>query len=534
MPHPAITAETYPHKPAIIMGGSGEVVTYSELDTRSNQAAQLFRSLGLQRGDHIAMMMQNCRQFLEICWGAQRAGLIFTPISTHLKRDETNYILQNCGAKLFIASHELAATAGEVMASGAAAVNHFYMVDGLADGFESWDDSAALQPEERIADEANGVPMLYSSGTTGKPKGVFLPPSSDDVNTPHPLANSLGAVFGFSPETVYLSPAPLYHAAPLHYNMMTLYQGGTTVVMEKFDPEAALQLIEEHRATHSQWVPIMFVRMLKLPQEVREKYDISSMQFAIHAAAPCPIEIKEKMIAWWGEVIVEYYAASEGIGITIIDSANWLTHKGSVGPALSGQVHIVDDDGNELPPGEIGTVYFSGDQTQFKYHNEPGKTAEAFNERGWATTGDVGYVDQDGFLYLTDRKNFMIISGGVNIYPQEIENLLITHEKVADVAVFGIPNEDFGEEVKAVIQPMNWVDATDEVAIEIMEWLRERISHIKLPRSMDFHPQLPRMDNGKLYKRHLADAYKGATRSGEEAVAHPEQESPAPKDDSAT
>tara|TARA_R110001599_G_scaffold69414_7_gene195559 strand:- start:42465 stop:43985 length:1521 start_codon:yes stop_codon:yes gene_type:complete len=494
------------------MGATGEVVTYAELDERSNQAAQLFRSLGLKKGDHIGMMLVNCRQFLEICWGAQRAGLIFTPISTHLKRDETAYILENCGAKLFIASHSLAAVAGEILALGTSRIKHYLMVDGILDGYESWDDSIGLQPAERIADEANGVPMLYSSGTTGKPKGVFLPPASDDVNAVHPLAGSLGAVFGFGEETVYLSPAPLYHAAPLHYNMMALYQGGTSVVMEAFDAEAALALIEEHRVTHSQWVPIMFVRMLKLPEDVRERYDVSSMQFAIHAAAPCPIEVKEQMIAWWGEVIVEYYAASEGIGITMIDSANWLTHKGSVGPSLMGSVHVVDDEGNELPPGEIGTIYFSGEQVQFSYHDEPGKTAEAFNEQGWATTGDLGYLDQDGFLYLTDRKNFMIISGGVNIYPQEIENLLITHGKVADVAVFGIPNEEFGEEVKAVVQPMNWADATDEVAIEIMEWLRERLSHIKLPRSLDFHEQLPRMDNGKLYKRHLVEEYRGVHR----------------------
>jgi fatty-acyl-CoA synthase len=333
------------------------------------------------------------------------------------------------------------------------------------------------------------------------------------VNAPHPLAGSLGLAFGFSEETVYLSPAPLYHAAPLHYNMMALYQGGTTVVMESFDPEEALRLIEEHRATHSQWVPIMFIRMLKLPREVRERYDVSSMQFAIHAAAPCPVEVKEQMIEWWGPVIVEYYAASEGIGATIIDSKAWLSHKGSVGPAVVGQVHIVDDEGRELPAGEIGTVYFSGEQAQFRYHGEPEKTAEAFNERGWATTGDVGYLDEDGFLYLTDRKHFTIISGGVNIYPQEIENLLITHDKVADVAVFGVPNPEFGEEVKAVVQPLNWVDATDEVAIELMEWLRDRLSHIKLPRSLDFHPELPRLDNGKLYKRHLMEEYRGASRA---------------------
>jgi fatty-acyl-CoA synthase len=512
MPHPSITAQTYPHKPAIVMADSGEMVTYRQLDERSNQGAQLFRSLGLQAGDHIGMMMENSRHFLEICWAAQRSGMIFTPISTHLKEEETAYILKNCGAKLFIGSLKLAAVAEKIIEDGTA-VEHYYMVGGIRPGFESWEEAIDLQPSEPIPDQCTGVPMLYSSGTTGQPKGILLPPANDDFLSPYPLALTLGAAFGFGEETVYLSPAPLYHAAPLHYNMMVLYQGGTSVVMEAFDPESALQLIEQHRVTHSQWVPIMFIRMLKLPQEVRDKYDISSMQFAIHAAAPCPVETKEKMIEWWGEVIVEYYAASEGIGATIIDSANWLTHKGSVGPALIGELHILDDDGNELPVGETGTVYFDGGTgDKFEYHNEPGKTSEAYNDKGWATTGDVGYVDEDNFLYLTDRKNFMIISGGVNIYPQEIENLLITHDKVADVAVFGIPNEDFGEEVKAVVEPMNWGDATDEVAIELMEWLRERISSIKVPKSVDFNPKLPRMDNGKLYKRHLADEYKGTSR----------------------
>tara|TARA_R110002110_G_scaffold406421_1_gene626441 strand:- start:269209 stop:270732 length:1524 start_codon:yes stop_codon:yes gene_type:complete len=494
------------------MGESGDMLTYRQLDERSNQGAQLFRSLGLKAGDHIGMMLENCLAFTEIIWAAQRAGLIFTPISTHLKKEETAYILENCGAQLFIGSLALSEVAQQI--SGAASsIKHFYMVGGIKPGFESWEEAVDAQPDTPIDDQANGVPMLYSSGTTGQPKGIFIPPESDDVNAPNRLESTLGAAFGFSEETVYLSPAPLYHAAPLHYNMMLISMGGTSVVMESFDPELALKLIEEHRATHSQWVPIMFIRMLKLPQEVREAYDVSSMQVAIHAAAPCPVEIKEKMIEWWGEVIVEYYAASEGIGFTIIDSAAWLQHKGSVGPALIGELHIVDDEGKELPPGEIGTVYFGGADAQFTYHNEPEKTADAYNERGWATTGDVGYVDEDGFLYLTDRKNFMIISGGVNIYPQEIENLLVNHDKVADVAVFGIPHDEFGEQVKAVVEPMNWADATDETAIEIMEWLRERLSHIKMPRSLDFHPKLPRMDNGKLYKRHLADEYRGGTRS---------------------
>ncbi|GAB5450345.1 MAG: acyl-CoA synthetase [Halioglobus sp.] len=511
MPHPSITAETYPHKPAIIMGASGEMVTFKQLDERSNQGAQLFRSLGLKSGDHIGLMLENNARFLEILWAAQRAGLIFTPISTHLTREETAYILENCGAKLFIGSAALAQVAEELRAEQTA-VQHFYMVGGIRAGYESWEEALIEQPETRIADEGNGVPMLYSSGTTGKPKGVFVPAPSDDVHAPTMLAETIGALFGFAEETVYLSPAPLYHAAPLHYCLMATYNGGTIVVMEKFDAEQSLRLIEEHRVTHSQWVPIMFIRMLKLPEETRQAYDLSSMQVAIHAAAPCPVEIKEQMIEWWGEVIYEYYASSEGIGFTLVDSANWLTHKGTVGKVLFGALHILDDEGKELPPGEVGTVYFSGEQTVFEYYNEPEKTREAYNDRGWATCGDVGYLDEEGYLYLTDRKNFTIISGGVNIYPQEIENALINHDKIADVAVFGIPNEEFGEEVKAVVQPMNWADATDETAIEIMEWLREKISHIKMPRSLDFHQELPRMDNGKLYKRRLVEEYRGASR----------------------
>lgn len=511
MPHPSVTAETYPHKPAFIMGATGEIVTYGQLDERSNRAAQLFRSLGLKPGDHIGMMLENNREFTEIVWAAQRSGLIFTPISTHLKKKETAYILQNCHARLFIGSLKLSDVAQELL-NEQTGVEHYYMVGGIKPGFESWEEAVAEQPAERIADEVNGAPMLYSSGTTGKPKGVFSKNYEKDVNTPPFLVPTIGAFFGFGEETVYLSPAPLYHAAPLHYTMMAIYNGGTIVIMEKFDPEQSLRLIQEHRVTHSQWVPIMFVRMLKLPEEVRTAYDTSSMQIAIHAAAPCPVEVKEQMIDWWGEVIVEYYAASEGIGLTIIDSASWLQHKGSVGVSLLGDLHIVDDDGNELPPGEIGTVYFSGDHLAFEYYEEPQKTAEAYNEHGWATTGDVGYVDEEGYLYLTDRKNFTIISGGVNIYPQEVENILVGHHKIADVAVFGIPNEEFGEEVKAVVQPMNWADATDETAIEIMEWLRERIAGIKMPRSLDFLENLPRMDNGKLYKRHLVEEYRAAAK----------------------
>ena len=347
-----------------------------------------------------------------------------------------------------------------------------------------------------------------SSGTTGKPKGIFMPPHTDQWDAPLGLTTSIGAAFGFGPETTYLSPAPLYHAAPLNYNMIVFDSGGTSVVMEKFDAVRALELIEEHRVTHSQWVPIMFVRMLKLAEETRRAFDLSSMQIAIHAAAPCPIDVKEKMIDWWGPIIVEYYSSSEGAGFTLIDSNDWLAHKGSVGRPLFGVPHILDDDGNELAPGDVGTIWFSEIYNKFEYHNEPEKTSEVYNKEGWTTIGDVGYLDEDGYLYLTDRRNFTIITGGVNVYPAEIESVLIGHERVADVAVFGVPDEEFGEIVQAVVQPAQWADASDDLAAELIAWLKERLSVIKVPKRLDFTEQLPRMDNGKLYKRHLMEAYR--------------------------
>ncbi|MEK9919126.1 MAG: acyl-CoA synthetase [Luminiphilus sp.] len=509
MPHFSAYATETPDRPAYILGASGEVVTYRELDCRSNQIAHLLRLSGVQRGDHIAMMMKNCREFLQVAQGALRAGVIFTPISTHLKQDETAYIITNCKAKLFIASASLANVATEA-AAAAQGLGRCLSVGGDIPGFESLEEQLKVLPDTPISDEFLGAPMLYSSGTTGKPKGVYWKPHADSIHADHPMAGSVGAFFGFGVETIYLSPAPLYHAAPLHYNLMVLGLGGTSVIMEHFDPEQALALIERYRATHSQWVPIMFVRMLKLPEAARQRFDLSSMKCAIHAAAPCPIDVKEAMIDWWGPVIVEYYSGSEGNGFTIIDSANWLTHKGSVGQAIIGEPRILGENGEVLGPGEVGDVYFANSRP-FEYFDEPEKTREAFNEQGWSTMGDVGYLDEEGFLYLTDRKNFTIITGGVNVYPAEIEGLLITHFKVADVAVFGVPHPEFGEEVVAVVQPMDWADATEETAEELSLWMRERLSTIKVPRRIDFLEQLPRMDNGKLYKRHLQDAYRAAS-----------------------
>lgn len=508
MPHFSVYAAETPDRPAYIMANSGEVVTYAQLDRRSNQIAHLLRLSGVERGDHIAMMMKNCVEFLQVAQAANRAGIIFTPISTHLKQDETAYIITNCKAKLFIASSSLAEVAVEAV-SASEGLKRCLSVGGDIAGFDSLDEQLASLPETPIEDEFLGAPMLYSSGTTGKPKGVYWAPHAEDIQTDHPMSGSVGAFFGFDVETIYLSPAPLYHAAPLHYNLMVLGLGGTSVIMEHFDPEQSLALVEQYKVTHSQWVPIMFVRMLKLPEAARTRFDLSSMKCAIHAAAPCPIDVKEAMIEWWGPVIVEYYSGSEGNGFTIIDSANWLTHKGSVGQALIGEPRIMSETGEVLGPGEVGDVYFANSRP-FEYFDEPEKTKDAFNAQGWSTMGDVGYLDEEGFLYLTDRKNFTIITGGVNVYPAEIEGLLITHDKVADVAVFGVPHPEFGEQIVAVVQPLSWAEATEETQMELIDWMRERLSSVKVPRTLDFMEVLPRMDNGKLYKRHLQDAYRDA------------------------
>jgi acyl-CoA synthetase (AMP-forming)/AMP-acid ligase II len=322
------------------------------------------------------------------------------------------------------------------------------------------------------------------------------------------------ALYGFDGDTVYLSPAPLYHAAPLRYNMTVQRLGGTCIVMEHFDEEQALQLIEKYKITHSQWVPTMFVRMLKLPEEVRTRYDVSSLRCAIHAAAPCPVPVKEQMIDWWGPVLYEYYAGTEGNGFVQLNSEEWLAHKGSVGRPLNCEIHICDDDGAEVPVGEAGTIYFEADDPdapQFQYYNDEKKTRDSRHpkHKHWTTLGDIGRLDEDGYLYLTDRKAFMIISGGVNIYPQEAENLLITHPKVADVAVIGVPNTDFGEEVKAIVQPMDWADAGPELEEELIAFCQSELSKIKCPRSVDFDKELPRHPTGKLYKRLIRDKYWG-------------------------
>jgi long-chain acyl-CoA synthetase len=501
--HPSVHAASSPDKPAVIVAETGETVSYAELDTASNRAAQLFRSHGLKHDDVVAFMLENTPHYYGLTWGAQRAGLRYVCISSRLTQDETDYILENSGAKMLVVSASLASAALQLETR-----IERYSMGGEIAGWTRIEDALAAMPATRIADERAGVDMLYSSGTTGRPKGVKVPlPEEEEIDAPNSLVMLASAAFGINADSIYLSPAPLYHAAPLRWSMTIHRLGGTVVLMKKFDPEAALAAIQHYRCNAAQFVPTHFVRMLKLPAEVRAQYDVSSMKSAIHAAAPCPVPVKQAMIDWWGPVLLEYYAGSEGNGMTFATSQDWLAHKGTVGRAILGTVHIVGEDNEtEVPVGEEGAVFFESDNV-FEYHDDPEKTASSRNSKGWSTLGDVGKLDADGFLYLTDRKSFMIISGGVNIYPQEIENHLVTHPKVADVAVVGGPHEEMGEEVIAVIQPADMADATDEFRDELGAYARQKLSGVKVPRRIDFMEALPRHDTGKLYKRLLRDQY---------------------------
>jgi acyl-CoA synthetase (AMP-forming)/AMP-acid ligase II len=516
--YPGAHAQTDPDKIAYVMAGSGQAVSYRELDDEANRLAQLFRDVGLGVGDHIAFCLENHPRFLALAWGATYAGLYYTAISSRLTEEEAAYIVNDCGAKVFITSGYKADLA-EALRDEMPEVRLRLMVDRTIDGYDSYEETIARYPAEPLAEAAEGdsaepgpgrrvagKDMLYSSGTTGRPKGVKAAFPTTPLDDATPVTFLAQMLLGYGPDTRYLSPAPQYHAAPLRFTMSVQQVGGTAVIMEHFDAEEFLRLVEEHRITHTQVVPTMFVKMLKLPAEVRARYDLSSLQMCVHAAAPCPVEVKEQMIEWWGPVIHEYYAGTEGNGFVYCNSEDWMAHKGSVGKALVGTIHIVDDDDNEVGVGEEGTIYFDGG-AEFEYHNDPEKTAGSRLGNGWSTLGDVGRLDDDGFLYLTDRKAYMIITGGVNVYPQEAENVLTLHPAVADVAVIGVPNEEFGEEVKAIVQLVDPAAASPELERELIAYCREHLADVKCPRSVDFRDELPRHPTGKLYKRLLKDEY---------------------------
>jgi len=502
-------AEATPDKPAVIMYPSGRVVTFGEMEKRANQLAHLFRSRGLREGDAVAILMENNEHYHPVMWAARRCGLYYVPINTHLTAAEAAYIVENSSAKAIVGSAVMGPVLdhlAECLPGGLPGLRLLATeLPGVSAGWLPYPECVGGQPDTPIADEVEGDLLQYSSGTTGRPKGIkrplsHLPPSQAPA--------MMGALVGFwmNPDGIYLSPAPLYHTAPSVWSMTMQAAGIPVVVMERFDAEGALDAISRHRVTHGQFVPAMFTRMLKLPEAVRDSYDVSSLQRVMHAAAPCPVEIKKQMIQWWGPIVDEYYASSEAIGSTLITAEEWLSHPGSVGRPMGGALHIVGEEGIELPAGQPGEIYFDTG-ARFEYLNDAEKTAASRHHRGWLTVGDIGYLDEEGYLYLTDRRHHMIISGGVNIYPQEAENLLVTHPRVLDAAVFGIPDDEMGQSVKGVVQLVDHAEATDELAEELLTWLRERLAHYKCPRSLSFTEQLPRTDTGKLYKQGLIVEY---------------------------
>jgi long-chain acyl-CoA synthetase len=507
---PGKHAQERPEHVAYVMASTGEAVTYRELNDRSNRLAQCFFDAGLRFGDHIAAFMENRAEFFEVCWAAQRSGLYYTCINWHFNAEETAYILDDCDAQVLVISDTFRDLASELL-DKMPNVKMRLMVGSPIEGYDSYAETRDRFPAEPLAEEIEGTRMLYSSGTTGRPKGVRYKIPRQIVGAQPLEMGMMTAVWHMDENSVYLSPAPLYHSAPLFYCMSTMRLGGTAIVMEQFDPELALEYVERYRVTHSQWVPTMFVRMLKLPEAARTRYDLSSQKVAIHAAAPCSVEVKRQMIEWWGPIIDEYYAATEGMGATFINSADWLAHPGSVGKSMLAGIRILDDDGNEMPVGEVGTVWFEPPPNRpgFEYHKDAEKTRDSFNAKGWSTVGDMGYLDADGYLYLTDRRTFMIVSGGVNIYPQEAENVLISHPKVYDVAVFGIPDPEMGERVHGVVQPAIWSDAGSELERELLAYVQSQLAHYKCPKAIDFDRELPREQTGKLYKRLLRDRYWG-------------------------
>ena len=504
--YPGSAALLTPDKPAVIRPATGEELSYRDLEERSRRVAHYLRGAGLRPGDHVAVLSGNDVRMLEVYWGALRSGLYITAVNWHLTADEAAFVITDCGASaLFVSAEAAAAVDGALPRT-----EHRVAYGGAVDGYADYEAVLAAQPDAPLDGQPRGQDMLYSSGTTGRPKGIKPPlPEGEVDEVPDPYTSVFKPVYGFDEDSVYLCPAPLYHAAPLRFCGMVTSIGGTVILMDRFDPVESLRLIERYRVTHSQWVPTMFVRMLKLPDDVRARYDVSSMRCAIHAAAPCPFEIKRRMIEWWGPVINEYYAATEGVGATFIDSAQALAHPGSVGISVLGPARICDDEHRELPAGEIGTVYFERETPAFEYHNDPGKTRATRHpeHENWATTGDIGYLDADGFLYLTDRAAFTIISGGVNVYPQEAENVLTLHPRVLDVAVIGVADDELGEVPLAIVQPMPGERPGPDFADELLGYVRERIAHFKAPRSVVFVDELPRTPTGKLIKHRLRQRF---------------------------
>jgi fatty-acyl-CoA synthase len=506
--YPGTIARSHPNKVAVVGVTSGLTTTFAQLDARSAALAGYLREQGLREGDAVAAFLENHPAYFDVAWAALRGGFYLITVTRHATADDAAYVLQDSGAKAIISSSLLADEASGCVAQ-TPQCDVRLMVGTPAPGWLEYEAVVENSAPLPVADERKGDHMPYSSGTTGRPKGIQRvfetgPPSEGFAGFAQGQA-----LYGMDLDTVYLSPAPLYHTAPIQFCLRVQAAGGTVVMMERFDAEQALQAIEHHCVTHSQWVPTMFVRMLKLPETVRTRYDLSSHRCAVHAAAPCPVEVKRQLIDWWGPIVEEYYAGSERNGSTRISSSEWLSKPGSVGRPSNCVVHICNEEGKELPSGEAGIIYFEQPQQSFVYHNAPEKTRDSLHPEhdNWSALGDVGYLDDDGYLFLTDRKSFMIISGGVNIYPRMIEDVIILHPDVADVAVIGVPNEEFGEEVKAIVEPAAGIAASSELEQRILEFARGNLAHYMLPRSVDFLETMPRLPTGKLPKRILREPY---------------------------
>jgi len=519
--HPRHWATVSPGRAALVFGASGRVVTYGELDANSSRCAQVMRGAGLLRGAHVAMLIENHPAFLEIAWAAHNAGLYFTPISWRFQLDEIAFILQDCGAEVLFASAQQRHMLPELKARVPGL--RCFVIGDIVEGCESYEQAITACPAEPLRDESRGSDMVYSSGSTGRPKGVKQKLVDTGIDGPSAMFAVYAQRYDWGTHTIYLMPAPLYHSGPLRFAMTMQHVGATLIVMERFDASAALSLIARHCVTDAHLVPTMLARILKLPERERRSADLSSLKRIIHGAGPCAPEIKRAMIDWVGPILEESYGGTEGNGLTMISSAEWLAHPGSVGRPFVGSVHIVDAQGNELPAGEQGLVYFSGGP-RFEYHGQPDKTREAYDDHGRSTLGDIGYVDADGYLYLTDRKNNLVVTGGVNVFPQEVENVLITHPKVYDVAVFGVPDFDLGERIMAVVQPLDMRSADPALADELIAYCRERLARYKAPQSIDFRAELPRHDTGKIYTRLLKNEYLGDRARG----ASPARAAPAP------
>lgn len=493
------------------MAGSGETRTYAELERASNQGAQLLRRLGLRRGDTFAVWSTNNPLYLEIVWTMQRSGLYMVPVASKLTASEAAYIVNDCAARVLIVDASIGDAALDMardLRTLCPKVETAFAMRGDLPGLTRWEAETATMPGEPIADQSLGQAMIYSSGTTGKPKGVHRALQDAPFDEIDGFQRFHGAIFKPEPDTWFVATAPLYHSGPLAFVMAEIKAGASVLLFEKFDAEKVLAAIEEHRVQRGQFVPTMFTRMLKLPEEVRNRYDVSSIRMVLHSAAPCPVDVKRAMIEWWGPALFEIYGGTENAGSTMITSQEWLQKPGSVGRLMTGTIHICDEDGKELGPLQTGTIYFEGG-SDFKYLNDEAKTRDARHPAryNWATFGDIGHVDEDGYLFLSDRRAFMIIAGGVNIYPQEAENVLTMHPDVADVAVFGVPDPDMGEQVKAVVQPVDWSQAGPELEAKLIAFCKSQLATLKCPRSVDFEQELPRDATGKMQKRALRDRY---------------------------